>query len=307
MDSIPLNMEEEIGDTQYGKQTPKSAYREYFSSGVLCLCVILILTAILIGSIGLARNDHTQAQIQSELSLRQKIAQHDAESLPFVGRSISLSNAYKTGKPRVLLLCAMATYHRLDANASLKVLSETIDEIVETPLLNHYFYHVSVQMRLTFTELAKKKKLKTTETLSESTKKVILLEYNVTSNFATFSTVKLQELEFETRRYSLRALRTIVLCSSILRQQRCDETTENTTVIMSGEEELSFDIPQLPGVNQKVDDNDDDEAVAEEEIALISDILGIRVYNLVFYEKKSTNNGSVVEKKILTIEPNKCQ
>jgi hypothetical protein len=302
MDSVPLNMEEEIGGTQYGKQTPKSAYREYFSSGILCLCMILILTAILIGSIGLARSDRAQAQIQSDMSLRQKIAQHDAESLPFAGRSISLSNAYKTGKPRVLLLCAMATYHRMDANASLKVLSETIDEIVETPLQSHSFYHVSVQMRLTFTELAKKKKLKTTETLSESTKRAILLEYNVTSNFATFSTVKLQELEFETRRHSLRALRTIVLCSSTS-TQRCDETTENTTVIMSGEEELSFDIPQLPGFNQKVDGNDDDE---EEEIALISDILGIRMYNLVFYEKKSINNDSVMEKKILTIEPNKC-
>lgn len=302
MDSIPLNIEEDIGSgSQYGKQTTKSLYREYWSTGVLCLCVGLILTAILIGSIGLARSTQAQAQIQSELSLRQEIAQHDAESLTFAGRSISLSHVYESGKPRVLILCAKETYHRMGVNESLKELSETIDEVYEMSLRNHDFYHVSVRMRLTFTELPKKKKLKTTDTLTETTKKAILLEYNVTSNFDAFSTVKLQELEFETHRHSLRALRTIVLCSPS--SQRCGESTdeENTLFIMSGEEELSFDIPQLPfaTTSQKIDD--------EEDMQLISDIVGIRVYNLVFYQKESINNDSVVEKKILTIEPTtKC-
>lgn len=306
MDSIPLNIEEDIGSSsQYGKQTTKSVYREYWSTGVLCLCVVLILTAILIGSIGLARGTEAQAQIQSELSLRQEIAQHDAESLTFAGRSISLSHVYESGKPRVLILCAKETYHRVGVNESLQELSETIDEVYETSLRNHDFYHVNVRMRFTFTELPKKKKLKTTGTLTESTKKAILFEYNVTSNFAAFSTVKLQELEFETHRHSLRALRTIVLCSPS--SQRCGESTdeENSLFIMSGEEELSFDIPQLPlttTTSQKIDDDDE-----EVDMQLISDILGIRMYNLVFYQKESTNNNdSVTEKKILTIEPNKC-
>lgn len=291
MESVHLHNEEEQQHSVYGKQntTSRGICREYGPMVVLLLCIALIMTAVFVGSFGLAKSNQVQAQVQQELSLRQEIAQHDAEVLPFMSKSIALTDAYKTGKPRILSLCTMASYYQTNNNTSRFVSLDktTIDEVCEEPLKNYNFYHVSVKLRLTFTELLKKKKLKTTGILTEAKTKAILLEYNVTSNFAAFTTVKLQELEFDTYHHSLNALRTIVLCSNAPNAlaEKCDRAAiGNSLFIMHGEEELSFDIPQMAPT----------EEVNETEK---TDIHNIRMYNLVFYH---------LEEKILTIEPNKC-
>jgi hypothetical protein len=309
MESVHLHMEE-----SNTKQT-RGLCREYWTTFLLFFCIALIVTAIFVGSFGLAKGNQVQAQIENELSLRDEIARHDAESLPFMGHSIALSEAYKSGKPRILSLCMMASYYH-ETNASFLVALDKeatrIDTLTESPMKDYAFYHVSARLRLTFTELLKKKKLKTTGVLSEAKKKAILLEYNVTSNFATFSTVKLQELEFDTRRHSLSALRTIVLCSNnpYAIAQRCDETVSSSSslLLLHGEEELSFHIPLIGDRKNPIDEADDE----EEAMAFSSEILGIRMYNLVFYSavdnhRHVTNTTAIYEeRKLLTIEPTKC-
>lgn len=315
MESVKLQgvEEDEIAGIRSRYPTAKVGgypYREYWSLFILCFCVGLILLAVFLGSFGLGKANRIQAQIEGEMTLRQEIAQQQSEVLPFGTKSIALSSVYKSGKPRILSLCNLASYHaRSDAplGEPLLSLNETIDELIA--LKNHVFYHLKAHLRLTFTELTKKKKLKTTGVLMEEKKKAILLEFNLSSNFQRFSTVKLQELEFDTHERSLSSLRQVVLCSNspFAIAQRCDLSKEGLKI--SGEEELSFDIPSLEDSTRKRKQPDDDkEDKDEEDDEEDKEIEGIRIYNLVFYQSIGTgsNTTTVKERKIMTLEPTKC-
>lgn len=298
--------EEGLGDTATARTGSRWPYREYWSLMLVCLCVGLVIVALILGSYGVSKSNQIQAQIQSEMSLRQEIAQHDAESLPFATRSIALSGVYRSGKPRVLSLCTLASYHAPSNGTTTLVplQDETISEISEGSLRTHRFYHLNVHLRLTFAELTKKKKLKTTGVMSESRKKAILLEYNLTSNYVDFSTIKLEELEFDTRSASLHALRTIVLCSNspYAVAHRCNEAQTKTALVIRGEEELSFDIPRLLTPPSREEEEEEEEDEEENEI------LGIRMYNLVFYRMVTQNASRAIyeETRLMTLEPSKC-
>lgn len=258
----------------------------------LCLFIVVLVGIIAIIAItGLGRSTNNQHALNAYITQWHEMEEERNSHAEMASRMITLNDRKST---RSIILCGRQTYHKDNAlaNDTYKNLgTQSINEMRETQLKHHAYYHVNVRLLLTIKEGENKK---------ETSQLTVL--YNISSTLVPpFSTVRLEELEFNTRDHSIGPVRSIVLCSNNpdIDVQRCDESiTKRKLFVLHGEDTVPLDIESLSPPSK----------IKQESTVTIDPesekLRNLRMYNIVFYLSKVDDLQS--ETRILTIEPLQC-
>jgi hypothetical protein len=312
------------------------------------LCLGLIVVFFVIAAVALGRTEEVHHTMNAQMAAKQEELDNHIDSLPFTDRLFPLASVLHLTKPRVLNLCALTSYYATSGgpNEPLNRLTESIDDIRSAKMSPYKYTHLSSRLRLIFNAKIH------TEGKKHKKKKLFTLQYNLTSSFIHFSSVKLQELEFDTLSQSVGPLREILLCSNNPalnndddddddedKVPRCDALlSKRNLLVIHGQKILPIVIarkpfsvsdPPLPPNDTSrlkeqavynLDEDDDEEEDDENEEKKYKqnqkeDLLGLRMYNLVFYQidegaisTKTRNNVTSLykEHRVITIEPDQC-
>lgn len=296
-----------------------------FVFGAFFLTIFIIAVVANVQSNNVEHHVHSQF-MQWQTTMDEQQEQQDTLATNMVTMSLLSS---KGRVQRRVMLCARQSYYSKEAEGDkLHALTQSIEEIREREMKDFYYYHVSAHLRLNLEEGG------------VAHKSHLIIDYNITSSFGRISTIRLEELEFNTVDQSLGAMRSIILCSNnpFSDVQRCDASlTKRNILAMHGQEKIPLVIalkPQSPPSatlhEEQVIDLGGEEEEAEETTHKQKqrrEILDQRMYNLVFYQAEATvtdslspqnnktrihgssslyNANSYKEQRILTLEPTQC-
>lgn len=289
-------------------------------------CVIsfsaFILIFVIIAIVASAQSNNVEHHMHQQFTHWQTTmdaqqAQEDTLATRMVTIS-ALGDGTTPGQRRHMLCAGQSYYSKVATGEELHVLTQTIQELREGGMKDFYYYHVSAHIKLSRTRALAAKRQKS----------YLAIDYNITSSFGRVSTVRLEELEFNTLDQSLGAMRSIVLCTNnpFLDVQRCDAAlTKRNILTLYGQESVPLVIAlQKEAKKQKtpvtlatgrddaalhaeqvVDllDGDEDEDVDEEVSSASSpsshrdkqrrEVIGQRMYNIVFYQNEDTTTTTV--------------
>lgn len=253
----------------------------------ICLGVVsVILIVLVLSSVGVFRSTNNQQALNTLFAEWHQATEERNSHAESATRMITLDG--ESQYQRSATLCGIQTFHKDPGDSLYRPLTtETIAQLVK----NHTFNHVNSRLQLSIITA------NAVEETSKSKKERAQLKmtYNITSTLLppSFTSVRLEELEFNTRDQSLGALRTIVLCSSSDPQSDilpCDAfITKRRLFSLHGEDSVSFSASK--------------KTVKEEQtINLLDndDLRTLRMYNIVFYHSAQP------ETPILTTEPIQC-
>ena len=264
-------------------------YGLYFCLGIVAIIVVILI----ISSVGLGRSTNNQNTLNTYIAEWHEMMEERNSHAEMSSRMIALNNDARLSQRSFFLCTGTLTFHRdgTASNATFKALgTETIEEMKGTQLKSHLYYHVTAHLMLVISEGDKKK---------EKTQLTVL--YNISSTLVPpFSSVRLEEMEYNTHDHSIGALRTIILCSNNpdLNVQSCEESiTKRKIFVLHGEDTVPLAIVPLPPNKIKQETTVD---LSEEPEALRS----LRMYNIVFYIAKAGVTQS--EDRILTVVPLQC-
>lgn len=264
----------------HGKDVKSGGYPIGAYVCVGLLVVGLIVAIIAFSGLGIANtNKHDMNNFISQWHASESERTNHAE---LSSRLITINQEEGRG----ITLCAIQSYHT-PSNSLLPpkpLLTETIDEIRETEMKHHSYYHIGIRLYL-----------------SVSDGKLTIL-YNMSSTLMPFSTIRLEELEFDTEKNILGALRSIVLCSNNLdlnAAQRCDDKaliTKRKLFELHGEDVVPLSMLE-----------EDLAQATTVDLETINGGNSLRMYNIVFYtqDEKDTQLERK-ETRILTVEPLQC-
>lgn len=302
----------------------------------LCIFVFsaFFLTIFIIAVVANVQSNNVEHHVQSQFMQWQTTMDEQQEQQDTLATNmVTMSLLSSKGRvQRRVMLCARQSYYNKKGDAAaavddeenkLHVLSQSIEEIREREMKDFYYYHVNAHLRLS---LAHEKKEKSQ----------LMIDYNITSSFGRISTIRLEELEFNTADQSLGAMRSIILCSNnpFLDVQRCDGAlTKRNILALHGQETIPLVIalPEPPVSTttlheEQVVDLEEEEEEEETSHKQRREILDQRMYNIVFYQTEVLASGSLVQKnrthvhgsgslyntnsykehRILTLEPTQC-
>lgn len=271
-----------------------------FSAFFLTIFIIAVVTNVQSNNV----EHHVHSQfMQWQTTMDEQQEQQDTLATNMVTMSLLSS---KGRVQRRVMLCARQSYYNkkgedVDGDENkLHVLSQSIEEIREREMKDFYYYHVSAHLRLSLSQ----------------EKSHLAIDYNITSSFGRISTIRLEELEFNTADQSLGAMRSIILCSNnpFMDVQRCDASlTKRNILALHGQETIPLVIalPEskykttLPPVvvtslhEEQVIDLTAGEEEEEEEKKETShkhkqrrEVLDQRMYNIVFYQTEVSSSDS---------------
>jgi len=288
-------------------------------------CVIsfsaFILIFVIIAIVASAQSNNVEHHMHQQFTHWQTTmdAQQEQEDT-LATKMVTMSALDGTPGQRRLMLCARQSYYSkkgeqvlLAKENELHVLEQSIEELREGEMKDFYYYHVSAHMKLSLTS----------SLMAKHQKSYLTIDYNITSSFGRVSTVRLEELEFNTLDQSLGAMRSIVLCTNnpFLDVQRCDASlTKRNILTLHGQESVPLVIAlqkekkqQQKNVasgggttttgrdaiiheEQTVDlldaEEDDDEEVSSSphKDKQRREVIGQRMYNIVFYQNEGTDS-----------------
>lgn len=260
----------------------------------------LLLVFFIIAAVGLGQSNTTQSHVNFQMAqIREEIEAQQSQLVKSDSRMV-LTSAIKQGKQRQL--CALQSYYSKKGEAllqngdRLEPLTQTIGEIREGEMKSFYYYHVSARVRLSMGQ-------------DKAHREYLTVDHNITSNFARFSSIRLEELEFNTLDQSLGPMRSIALCTNnpFLDVQRCDASlTKRNILALHGHENvpLLITLQQQPANTMhqeqtiKLNPNEDDDSELEEASGgddtpdrlhrrkQRREVIGLRMYNVVFYQSE---------------------
>lgn len=311
------------------------------------LCVVFIFLGVfffILAAVALGQSNHVKHHVEMRLSQFQETFEEQqtlrdglsAKTVPIGALGKKHSDATKQ---RHVALCASQSYYSKKGDAlllnddRLEVLTQTIDEIRHGDMKDYYYYHIHARLVLSTTTMASPK---------AQNRVYLVMTYNITSSFGRFSTVRLEELEFNAVDQSIGAMRSIVLCTNnpFMDVQRCDASlTRRNILALGGEESVPLEIA-LPLTTVTTTTPKETETVHQEGLVDFEEegdeeknhkekqrrqVMGLRLYNLVFYqaeeeiiatpENKTRSHAttgsldiadSYKEERILTLEPVQC-
>lgn len=321
--------------------------------------VSLIILAVVLSSVSIGKVDAFIEMVSSKVLQMQ----YDGTMLQgFIssetGSLVSLAFLFKTNKPVVILFCSVNQLYTLTnlETEPLKIANgKSISALTSIELKDAYFSSISTRIKIIYN-------VDTNVPVSTKRKKYMSIHYNITSRLTYFSTIKLVELEFDTPDQSIRVPRSIPLCSNnpnILETKRCDQLVSRQNImLLHGDvriplfssylsERDGIQSPTTPGIphsskmpsqppqlkpksqpptqgEEIVYGPDEDEGQSWNE-KQTDDIMGERVYNIIFYrQEKSTDSKAPTspidgtarpretrpvyqEREVLSIEPSKCK
>jgi len=244
------------------------------------ICIGLVVLGIIssiIAVVGLALTNHNQQTMDSFISQWHATEEERKNHADLPSRMIAVSE-----KQRGTTLCAIQTYHT-EAGVHRPLVTQTIEDIRAPAMKDHSFHHVNARLYLSI-EM---------DYESKNARPLLNIMYNMTSTLKTFSTIRLEELEFDTTTNAIGPMRSIVLCSNNVElnaAQRCDDKallTKRNLFVFHGQDAVPLHIVSQEATKLQL----------EEEEPLIS----LRMYNIVFYTQEALK-----ETRILTIEPLQC-
>ena len=299
--SVPLQAQQTIyarKDDQPSQSTGGFG-RGYSWGAYICIFLFVVFGIFaIISSVSLDKANNNQHELNSYIE-----QWHQAEEERNAHAELSTKTIAMEGEKRAITLCARQSYHTIQDK--LVPLTESIESIKSPSMKDHSFYHINVRMRLY---------LETRDTSSKKDKRQLTISYNVTSSFKSFSTIQLEELEFSAIDHSVGPMRTIVLCSNNeeIDVERCDASIKKKhTLILRGEEVVPLIISPLSNSIRKegmqdiepTDEDEDDEEQTTEKRQPI----GLRMYNIVFYESEANGTSKAIkEHRSVTLEPLQC-
>lgn len=274
-------------------------------------CIIsfsaFILIFVIIAIVAIAQSNNTEHHMYQQFTHQQMTmgAQQSHDDV-LATKMVTMSGLEGTTQQRRLMLCARQSYYNkkgeiVSKENELHVLTESIQELREGDMKDFYYYHVSAHLKLSVTRMEARRH-----------KSYLAIDYNITSSFGRISTIRLEELEFNTPDQSLGAMRSIVLCTNnpFLDVQRCDASlTKRNILALNGQENVPLVIAlqqkqqQSPTMGRdatalhqeqvvELVDDDDDEDVTSSSPSSGSrekqrrEVIGQRMYNIVFYQNE---------------------
>jgi hypothetical protein len=325
--------------------------------------VSLVIVGLILSSVALGKVDSFIEMVSSKvLQLQYDGTMTQGFISSETGSLISLAFLFKTNKPLVVMLCSLNQLYTLTNQESEPLKSangKSISELTDLDLKDAYYSSISSRIKIIYNVDTKDSDVP----FSTKRKKYMSIHYNITSRLTYFSTVKLVELEFDTPDQSIRVPRSIPLCSNnpnILETKRCDQLVSRQNImLLHGEVRVALfssylserdglpgptapSIPhsskmpsQPPQLKPKTQpptegdeivygpDNDDKGQSWNEKQT--EDIMGERVYNIIFYRQEKATDPKVPssptdgtakpretrpifrEREVLSIEPSKCK
>lgn len=260
----------------YSARETKSSGGSYSYGAYICVFLILAgLIFAIIASSGLGIANTNQRTFNAFISDWHATEQERSNHAELSSRMITIS-----AESRGITLCGIQAYHLVNKEYR-PLLTETIEVIRSAEMKSHPYYHINIHLYLAIK-------------IGEKEEEELNILYNVSSTLMPFSTIRLEELEFDTEKNGLGPMRSIVLCSDSLElnaPQRCDDkallASKRNLFVLPGEDTVPLAI--LPRVN----------TVKGQATADLGDSL--RMYNIVFY---TLVDGK--ETRILTVEPLQC-
>lgn len=317
------------------KQSPShwSGYFGYYGAYFCVFFVILTLFIVLVTVPWyLARTDNLAYTLNQQIAQMNSDRQSDDNNQMISSKLITLSSILSAKTVKVLSLCHLGIYYTKKGaqNDTFHKVDESIDEVSNRTMKDYYYYPTSVKVRMTFNS-----HLNTPQLRVKENNKDILIDYNVTSSYIYFSTIALQELQFNIDEYSVKKTRTILLCSNnpdYVNIRRCDVLRYNKmklhqskrVPLLNNQENFAnsnYHDPSISNTTGDDEDEDDIDGVSDEydhDDAQFDEIKGLRMYNIVFFKEldpdtptrggngQRSAKGTYKEERILTIEPNIC-
>ena len=279
-------------------------YGVYFAYGC-CIFVVLIIALYFIflnpyywyKTDYIEKDLHTKmAQIKENTNIEN--SENSLSSLSLSNTLFSLMSVYKTVKIKKLSLCHLNIYytHKGLYNDTLNTLNQTITQMNDGDMKNYYYNPLSIKFDLTYNYDVSKIGNPQVRLLSD--KRWLKFDYNITSNYAYFSTIRFLESEIDIYDQSIKTIRNIVLCSNNpnLFKIKCDslfrddifafhneEVTliyenlmaeENNKNTKTKENNNSFDVNNDANIDQK-------QYIYKQR----EEIMGIRIFNIIFYKQ----------------------
>jgi hypothetical protein len=230
------------------------------------------------------------------------------------GRTLSVASQLALDVPVLTRMCEEQMYYaaRGTANDTLHKLKATIDDITGEPLASYYHYAVSAAVDIEVgADVARQLETATKAMFKlNSEVKYMSFAYNVTTDYPFFSSIRLQELEFNPFEHAWRNARQIVLCSNsaAVSSLRCDRHGDEKIITVHNTKWRPV-VPGAPVTEKKPAVPDSrvrtaqpkprtQSADSEEELfdliespdssptridAQKDEIMGKRLYNVVFY------------------------
>lgn len=258
----------------------------------LCLGVVaFIILVFVLSSVSLAQSNHLRSDFDSKMQQLQERLETQQTNQQFISadtRVVGINSLRATQRR----LCVMQSCYtkKGERGEQFELLTQSIEEIRQKEMKDFYYSHINVSIGLSVAPQPK------------GTKKYLTIEYDVTSSFGYFSSIRLEELEFNTFEQSLGAMRSITLCTNnpFLDVARCDASlTKRNILALRGHENVPFVIA-TPSEEEGEDDSVREEGAVklEDKEKQREQVIGLRMYNIVFYqsegeEKTTTTRGSV--------------
>lgn len=262
------------------------------------------------------------------------------------GRTVAVSAQMLPDTSTLTRLWERQMYYttRGTANDTLHKLKESIDTLTSEPFSTYYHYDISVELDIEVGDAVARELAQAAQKLGKFNGDVAYMSftYNITTNYPYFSTIKLQELEFNAYEQTWVNLRQIVMCSNTgaaTSAMRCDRHGDEKIVTVHNRKWRPVD-PSRPAAATKKPvetgvrtappkprtqsaDNDDEIFDLIESgdnsptriDAQKAQLTGRRLYNAVFYRplpsdrlymahQMGTASQLAREEKILTLELN---
>ena len=253
------------------------------------ICICLVIAGLIIGIIAvvsIALTSHNQQTMNTFIAQWHTTEEERLNHADLPSRMIAVSE-----RQRGITLCAIQTYHTESGGIHRPLLTQTIEEIRSSEMKGHTFHHINVRLYLSIE----------TDPEGKFDRPHLSIMYNMTSTLKPFSTIRLEELEFDTQTNAIGPMRSIVLCSNNVElnaAQRCDDKallSKRNLFVFHGQDTVTLLIvsPATPEKDVKTQATVD----LQEEEPLIS----LRMYNVVFYTQELLK-----ETRVLTIEPLQC-
>lgn len=273
--------------------------RGYSWATYICIGVFIVFGIVaILATVGVDKANSNANALNAQIEQWHQVEEERNAHAEVASKTIVMD-----GEKRAITLCVLQSYHLIENK--LVPLVESIESIRSDAMKDHDYYHVNVRLRLSF-------ETRDTNTNSKKDKRELTISYNVTSSFMPFSSVRLEELEFNPLNHRAGPMRTIVLCSNDnedLDVERCDTSlTKRQTLLLQGETTVPLVIAPLSMHKEAIQDLDQaaKEDDGEPEKGKRQQI-GLRMYNIVFYQSESNGTSKrMKEQRSITLEPLQC-
>jgi hypothetical protein len=325
---------EAVTDNKSNRNRPCCYYLSSVPNAIwiMLFCFALVLIFGILSISAIAKTDSFTNTV--------RMLQFGQSATPFkensVGTGTSMfsvsSSILSSNNPSILLFGAFEVYYTKTGNPGEEFHSiekKTIKDLQSVDLKDVYYSPIKVSLSVEFN--ARVTEGKTTRIGTNNREnKYMSFNYNITSRHIHFSTIKLVELEFDTLDQSLKPVRSIILCTKnpqvIESTTRCEHFVNNGNILTLYGEKVII-IPETGPKEGKEKNNSTTEEEKKDEVSYQTrhnersreqsqqdEIMGIRMYNIVFYEQiivnaTSSTRGSTVsykEREMLTIVPTLC-